>query len=77
MIHLADGCSIREATAGFKQGHLADISDVALLKKLRVSSEWFRWMSPELLVRRGLHFDDFVKSPDSSACTSSFVIAAY
>ena len=30
------------------------VSDVALLKKLRNSSEWFRWMSLELLKRRGV-----------------------
>jgi hypothetical protein len=57
LIHLADGCSMREATARAKHGNLADISDVALLKRLRVSSEWFRWMSLELLKRRGLYIN--------------------
>ena len=57
LIHLADGCSMREATTRAKHGHLIDISDVALLKRLRVSSEWFRWMSLELLKRRGLSFE--------------------
>ncbi len=54
LIHLADGCSMREATARAKQGGLIAISDVALLKRLRVSSEWFRWMATELLKKRGI-----------------------
>lgn len=57
LIHLADGCSMREASARAKQGDLVDVSDVALLKRLRLSSEWFRWMSMELLKRRGLKLD--------------------
>lgn len=54
LIHLADGCSMRETVSRAQQGGLSFISDVALLKRLRSSSEWFRWMSTELLKRRGL-----------------------
>ena len=54
MIHLADGCSLRETAARAKAGDLADISDVALLKRLRSASEWFRWMAQSLLERRGV-----------------------
>ena len=54
MIHLADGCSMRETVVRAKQGGLSFISDVALLKRLRASSEWFRWMASELLKRRGV-----------------------
>lgn len=57
LIHLADGCSMREATVRAKQGGIVDISDVAFLKRLRVSSEWFRWMSLELLKRRGIKLE--------------------
>lgn len=57
LIHLADGCSMREAVVRAKQGNIVDVSDVALLKRLRVSSEWFRWMSIELLKRRGIKLD--------------------
>jgi hypothetical protein len=53
LIHLGDGCSLRETTVRAKQGDLADISDVALLKRLRASGEWMRWMSIRLLERRG------------------------
>jgi len=57
LIHLADGCSMREAATRAKQGGLATVSDVALLKRLRLSSEWFRYMSIELLKRRGVKID--------------------
>ncbi len=39
LIHPADGCSLRETTVRAHQGGLVKVSDVALLKKLRVSSE--------------------------------------
>ncbi|MCF8025572.1 MAG: IS4 family transposase [Desulfobacteraceae bacterium] len=54
LIHLADGCSMREATTRAKQAGMISVTDVALLKRLRVSSDWFRWMSVELLKRRGV-----------------------
>lgn len=45
LIHLAGGCSLRETVVRAKQGNIAAISDVALLKRLRASGEWFRWMT--------------------------------
>ena len=60
LIHLADGCSMREATVRAKYGGLTILSDVALLKRLRSSSDWFRWMAIQLLNRRGID----IKSPD-------------
>ena len=57
LIHLAGGCSLREATTRAKYGGITTVSDVALLKRLRVSSEWFRWMSIELLSKRGLKLE--------------------
>jgi hypothetical protein len=45
LIHLADGCSLRETVVRAKQGNIASISDVALLKRLKTSGEWFRWMA--------------------------------
>lgn len=49
LIHLADGCSLRETAVRATEGNLASISDVALLKRLRASGEWFRWMAAELM----------------------------
>src|SRR3954468_24409190 len=49
MIHLLDGCSLRETATRAAQGELAHVSDVALLKRLRACGEWFRWMGAELM----------------------------
>jgi DDE family transposase len=49
LIHLADGCSLRETAVRAAQGNIATISDVALLKRLKASGEWFRWMAVELM----------------------------
>lgn len=45
LIHLSEGCSLRETSARAGQGELVDITDVGLLKRLKVSGEWFRWMA--------------------------------
>jgi hypothetical protein len=45
LIHLADGCSLRETSTRTNQGNIAKVSDVALLKRLNASGEWFRQMS--------------------------------
>jgi len=44
-IHLADGCSLRETVVRASYGGIAVSSDVALLKRLRASGEWLRWMA--------------------------------
>ena len=44
LIHLVDGCSLRETAVRAQAGGLAKVSDVALLGRLRGSGEWFRWM---------------------------------
>jgi hypothetical protein len=49
LIHLADGCSLRETAVRAKHGNVAKVSDVALLKRLNASGEWFRWMSVKLM----------------------------
>lgn len=49
LIHLLDGCSLRETAVRAKFGKIADVSDVALLKRLNLAGEWFRWMAGELL----------------------------
>lgn len=48
LIHLADGCSLRETSVRSEQGAIAKVSDVALLKRLNASGEWFRRMSIDL-----------------------------
>lgn len=49
LIHLADGCSLRETVVRAKQGGLASLSDVALLKRLKASGEWLRWMAAQTM----------------------------
>lgn len=49
MIHLVDGCSLRETAVRATEGELARVSDVALLKRLRACGEWFRWMAGGLM----------------------------
>lgn len=49
LIHLADGCSLRETTVRARYGGIASVSDVALLKRLRASGEWLRWMAVETM----------------------------
>jgi hypothetical protein len=44
---------MREAVVRARQRKLPFITDVASLKRLRKSSEWLRWMSTELIKRRG------------------------
>jgi hypothetical protein len=51
LIHLIDGCSLRETAARAKIGAIADVSDVALLKRLNGSGEWFRWMATGLMAQ--------------------------
>jgi Transposase DDE domain len=48
LIHLVDGCSLRETAVRAEVGGLAKVSDVALLGRLRGSGEWFRWMVEQM-----------------------------
>jgi hypothetical protein len=49
MLHVARGYSLRETVLRAKLADWTDISDVALLKRLRNSEEWLRFMCIELL----------------------------
>lgn len=48
LIHLADGCSLRETAVRASAGGLSAVSDVALLKRLRGCAAWFEWMAREM-----------------------------
>jgi len=69
LIHLADGCSLRETAVRAREGGLADVSDVALLKRLKASGEWLRWMAVQLLRRHGV-------SDESPAWLSGYRVRA-
>ena len=49
LLHMARGYSLRETVVRAKLANWTDISDVALLKRLRNSEEWLRWLCIELL----------------------------
>lgn len=49
LIHLVDGCSLRETAMRADQGNIASISDVALMKRLKTSGEWLRWIAAHLM----------------------------
>jgi len=48
LIHLAEGCGLRETAARAALAGLADVSDVALLKRLRSCGAWFEWLARQL-----------------------------
>jgi hypothetical protein len=49
-LHVARGYSLRETVVRSKLASWTDISDVALLKRLRASEEWLRLLCSELLI---------------------------
>jgi hypothetical protein len=48
LIHLSEGCSLRETAVRASAGGLVNVSDVALLKRLRKCGPWFSWMCEQL-----------------------------
>jgi hypothetical protein len=59
LMHLGGGFSLRETTVRARQAQLADLSDVALLKRLRKGKDWLYELCCGLFAERGL------KSPDN------------
>lgn len=49
LIHLAEGCSLRETAARAKAGGILQISDVAIMDRLRQAGKWFEWLSQQLM----------------------------
>jgi len=48
LIHLAQGCGLRTTAALASLAGIAQVSDVALLKRLRSCGAWFEWMAQQL-----------------------------
>jgi|SRR5215831_887892 len=63
LLHVARGYSLRETTLRAKLAHWADVSDVALLKRLRKSEEWLHSLCVELLRENGVHWGEEAASP--------------
>jgi hypothetical protein len=47
-MHTATGLSLRQTVVRAREQQIADISDVALLKRLRSSEGWLRWLTSRL-----------------------------
>ena len=58
LMHLGCGHSLRETVARARAAGLADLSDVALLKRLRKSEEWLRRLCVELFRENGATAED-------------------
>lgn len=54
LLHVAQGYSLRETVVHAKAAGLAEISDVALLKRLRAAEEWLRSLCLRLLEEEGV-----------------------
>lgn len=48
LMHTATGLSLRQTVVRARQQSVADISDVALLKRLRSSEPWLRWLTAQM-----------------------------
>lgn len=48
LIHLGEGCGLRETAARAALAGIAQVSDVALLKRLRSCGPWFEWLAQGL-----------------------------
>jgi hypothetical protein len=57
LLHVANGYSLRETVTRAKLSGLSDVTDVALLKRLRCSEAWFKALCMLLLKERGLDVD--------------------
>jgi hypothetical protein len=49
LIYFLAGCSMRETVVRAREAGLADVSDVALLKRINHCGDWLRWMSEQLM----------------------------
>jgi hypothetical protein len=48
LVHLADGCSLVETATRVRAAGWADLSAVALFKRLRAAEAWLRWLAEQL-----------------------------
>jgi hypothetical protein len=53
LLHVGRGYSLRESAVRAREAGLADVSDVAILKRLRKAGEWWRQMCVALLRESG------------------------
>jgi hypothetical protein len=51
LIHIGEGCSLRETAVRVKEGGIAGVSDPAILKRVRLASHWLQWMALGVMER--------------------------
>jgi hypothetical protein len=51
MVHLIDGCSLKETALRASQAKWCNVSSVALHKRLKASEQWLRWLAEKLWQR--------------------------
>lgn len=61
LLHLACGFSMRETVVRAKEANLADLSDVALLKRLRKSKEWLYRLCCALFEERDIPIESSLR----------------
>jgi hypothetical protein len=54
LLHVAGGLSLRETAVRARESRLANLSDVAILKRLRKSKDWLRQLCLKLFRERGI-----------------------
>ena len=55
LLHVGKGYSLRETAVRAREAGLAEVSDVALLKRLRNAEQWWRGLCVSLLGESGFH----------------------
>ena len=45
LVHIATGCSLKETAVRAQEADFADVSSVALFKRLKKCGEWLRWLA--------------------------------
>jgi hypothetical protein len=48
LVHLADGCSLKETALRVRQAGWCSVSAVALFKRLQAAEQWLRWLAEQL-----------------------------
>lgn len=57
LMHLTDNSSLKETALRASLGDIVDVSQVAILKKLKKSSEWLSWMVKQMVSQSGIDIE--------------------
>lgn len=54
LIHIVNGESLKQTALKASESGIANVSSVAIFKRLKHSGNWFNWMSKQLLKKKGV-----------------------